>query len=72
MQRQKGSQVKKLLKQDRRKMIVAQTKVVAVEVVRTGQIPDLLTEGMEGVRQRGGKGDPEGLGLSNRTVRVGH
>lgn len=53
-------------------MIVAQTKVVAVEVVRTGQIPDLLTEGMEGVRQRGGKGDPEGLGLSNRTVRVGH
>lgn len=53
-------------------MIVAQTKVVAVEVVRTGQIPDLLTEWMEGVRQRGGKGDPEGLGLSNRTVRVGH
>lgn len=46
-------------------MIVAQPDVIAVEGVRTGQI-----QWMEGVRQRGGKDDPEGLGLSNQKDRV--
>lgn len=46
-------------------MIVAQPEVIAVEGVRTGQI-----QWMEGVRQRGGKDDPEGLGLSNQKDRV--
>lgn len=40
-------------------MVVAQTNMVTVEVVRTGQIQDLLSEWM---RQRGGKDDSEGLG----------
>lgn len=42
MQRQKESQVNNLLKQDKRERMVAQTKVVAVEVVGTDQIQDLL------------------------------
>lgn len=42
MQRWKESLVNNLLKQDRREMTVAQTKAVAVEVVETGQIQDLL------------------------------
>lgn len=67
MERQKESQVRKLLKQDRREMVVTQTKVVTVEVVRTGQIQDLLAEWM---RQRGGKDDSEGLGLSNPKVKI--
>lgn len=44
MQRQRASQIRMLLKQDRREMTVAQTKVVAGEAVRTDQIQDLLTE----------------------------
>lgn len=42
--RQKESQLRKILKQDRREVIVAQTKVVTVELVRTGQIRDFLAE----------------------------
>lgn len=60
MQRQKESQVNNLLKQDKRERTVAQTKVVAVEVVGTDQIQDLLKECVEGVRQKRG-----GLDLSN-------
>lgn len=65
MQRQRASQIRMLLKQDRREMTVAQTKVVAGEAVRTDQIQDLLTEWLEDVRQRGNKNDSECFGLNN-------
>lgn len=42
MQRQKESQVKNLLERYKREVMVAQTKVVAGEVVGTDQIQDLL------------------------------
>lgn len=46
-------------------MIVVQTKVVAAELVRTGQIQDLLKVWVEGVRQRRDKSYSEDSCLSN-------